>query len=160
MPNMPSAREGRRTRETGGQQVQRYENDIGRRYWDVSQTTVTRGNESTKLLQIPLPEQTTPISKPQKQVHRRLLEVEVDELVEAYQAGATVYEFADRFHMHRSRISVALERRGMARRYRMVEGDRLQRAIQEYQIGKSVVSIGKELGVAGDTVRRAHAEQR
>jgi transposase-like protein len=48
-----------------------------------------------------------------------------------------------------------LERQGVARRYRMVEGERLQQAIRDYQGGRSIFSIAKEMGVAGDTVRKA-----
>jgi len=51
-----------------------------------------QGKRIAHLLQIPLSEAITPISKPQKQVHRRLLEEEVDELAEAYLAGATLSE--------------------------------------------------------------------
>jgi hypothetical protein len=93
-----------------------------------------------------------------RQVQRRLQESELDELAEAYLAGATLSELSDRFEKHRTTLSTDLERRGVARRYRLVEGERLQRAIQGYQDGQSVVSIGKGLGAAGNTVRKALIE--
>lgn len=113
------------------------------------------GKRIERVLEIPLSELTTLISKPLRQVHRRLPAGELDELAKAYRAGATLSQLSDRFRKHRTTISTDLERRGVSRRYRMVEGERLHLAIQSYQDGKSVVSIGKELGVAGETVRKA-----
>ena len=37
----------------------------------------------------------------------------------------------------------------------MVEGEQLEGAIRSYQIGGSITSIANEIGVAGDTVRKA-----
>ena len=114
-----------------------------------------QGERIDRVLQIPLSELIAPNSKPQRHVHPRLQAGELDELAEAYLAGATLSELSDRFRKHRTTISTDLDRRGVARRYRMVEGDRLHQAIQGYQDGKSVATIGKELGIAGDTVRKA-----
>jgi transposase len=90
-----------------------------------------------------------------KQVHRRLRPAEIDELVAAYQAGATLRQLSEQFQVHRASISIILERQNVPRRYRMVERERLQRAIRDYQDGKSIISIATELGVSGDTVRKA-----
>jgi AraC-like DNA-binding protein len=98
---------------------------------------------------------TKPNPKPQKQVQRRLLDAEVDELAGAYLAGATLSELSDRFHKHRTTISTELQRRGVARRCRTIKGERLHLAIQGYQEGKSLASIGKDLGIAANTVRKA-----
>ena len=114
-----------------------------------------QGERIKRVLETPLSELTTPVSKPLRQVHRRLQAGELDGLAEAYLAGSTLSQLSDRFRKHRTTISTDLERRGVARRYRLVEGERLQQAIQGYQDGESVVSIGKELGVAGETVRKA-----
>ena len=114
-----------------------------------------QGKRVERVLEIPLSEMATPVSRPLRQVQRRLQAAELDELAEAYLAGATLSELSDRFGKHRRTISTELERRGVARRYRLVEGKRLQQAIQSYQDGMSVISISKELGVAGDTVHKA-----
>jgi IS30 family transposase len=116
---------------------------------------VDQGTRIERVLEIPLGDPTTPFSNSLRQVHRRLRRDELDELAEAYLAGATLSELSARFRRHRVTISTELERRGVARRYRLVEGKRLQQAIQNYQSGMSVASIGKELGVAGDTVHKA-----
>ena len=114
-----------------------------------------QGKRIERVLDTPLLDLPTPVSRPLRQVHRRLREDELDELAEAYLAGATLSELGERFRTHQATISSELERRGVARRYRLVEGERLRLAIQRYQGGKSVLSIGKELGVAGETVRKA-----
>jgi IS30 family transposase len=114
-----------------------------------------QGKRIKRVLEIPLLELATPVSTPRRKVQRRLQAGELDELAEAYLAGATLSELSDRFGKHRRTISIELERRGVARRYRLVEGERLQQAIQSYHSGMSVISIAKELGVAGDTVYKA-----
>ena len=114
-----------------------------------------QGKRLQRVLEIPLSETATPVSKPLRKVRRRLREGELDAIAKAYLAGATLSELSDRFGKHRRTISIELERRGVARRYRLVEGKRLQQAIQCYQSGLSVISIAKELGVAGDTVHKA-----
>jgi len=78
-----------------------------------------QGTRIERVLEIPLSAPTTPDSRPLRQVHRRLREDELDELAEAYLAGATVSELSDRFGRHRATISTDLERRGVARRYRL-----------------------------------------
>jgi hypothetical protein len=108
-----------------------------------------------RLLQMALSESREPISKTIKQVHRRLSQDQIDELVVAYRAGATLQELSDHFQIHRASISIILERHSVPRRYRMVEGERLDGAIRAYQNGRSVISIADGLGVAGDTVRKA-----
>jgi IS30 family transposase len=114
-----------------------------------------KGKLIERVFEIPLSEPATSVSKPLRKVHHRFREGELDELVETYLAGATLSELSDRFRKHRRTISIELERRGVARRYRLVVGKRLQQAIQSYQSGMSVSSIGKELGVAGNTVHQA-----
>jgi hypothetical protein len=114
-----------------------------------------QGKRIERALESPLSEVAIPLTTPLKQVHRRFQAGELDEAVEAYLAGATLSQLSDRFGKHRRTISIELERRGVARRYRMVEGERLRQAIQEYQGGKSAATIGGELGVATGTVRRA-----
>jgi AraC-like DNA-binding protein len=96
-----------------------------------------------------------PETRTTKQVHRRLLPAQLDELMEDYKAGATLNEIAERLHVHRNNVSRALQGQGVSRRYRMIEGERLNEAIAEYQAGKSLAAVGAELGVSMDTVRAA-----
>jgi hypothetical protein len=96
-----------------------------------------------------------PIPEPTKQIQRRLRPVEIEEVLVAYQSGTTVYELAERFRVHRVTVSHLLERHGVPTRYRLVEGDRLQSAVDAYQQGQSLATIGRQLGVSLDTVRHA-----
>jgi len=44
--------------------------------------------------------------------------LEIDELVAGYKAGATVYQLAERFRIHRATVSLLLERQCVPRRNR------------------------------------------
>jgi hypothetical protein len=90
-----------------------------------------------------------------RQVQRRLRPAEVDELVSAYQAGSSVYELAKRHRIDRKTVSIILERQGVPRRYRLIEGEQLAEAIKAYESGDSLATIGSRMGVSPYTVRRA-----
>ena len=90
-----------------------------------------------------------------RQVQRRLRSREVDELVAGYQAGLTVYELAERHRVDRKTVSIILERQGVPRRYRLIEGEQLAEAIKAYESGSSLATIGAHMGVSPYTIRRA-----
>jgi hypothetical protein len=48
---------------------------------------------------------------------RKLRAEQVQELVEAYEAGATVYQLAERFKIHRVTVSAHLHRQGVRMRW-------------------------------------------
>jgi len=93
-----------------------------------------------------------PKTRTARQVQHRLAPAETDSLVSDYLAGHSVYDLAVQYQVHRSTVSRILERNGVARRYRLLEGDKLQAAILSYQNGSSLASIGSELGVSLGTV--------
>ena len=94
-----------------------------------------------------------PTFQTKKQVQRRLRPKEIDDLVAAYQAGISVYELADHHRIHRATVSLLLERRGVPRRYRLVEGDRITQAVNLYESGHSLSTVGSQMGVSPETVR-------
>ena len=112
-----------------------------------------QGKRLASVLGIVPKRQGAPISKPTKQIQRRLRPAEIEELLVAYQSGGTLYELADRFRVQRATVCHVLERHGVPTRYRLVEGVKLQAAIDAYQHGQSLATIGHELGVSLDTVR-------
>jgi hypothetical protein len=114
-----------------------------------------QGKRIQRVLETSLLDVATPVSKPKRQVHRRFQTGDLDELVEAYLAGATLAQLGERFRAHRATIASELDRLGVARRYRLIEGERLDLAIQRYWAGLSVATIGRELSVSGETVRKA-----
>jgi hypothetical protein len=87
-----------------------------------------------------------------RRVLRRLNDSEVDEIATAYQAGATLSQLAAVYKSHTQTISRALERRGVSRRFRLLQGDRLEEAIQLYGQGQSLAKVGARLSVSPDAV--------
>jgi DNA-directed RNA polymerase specialized sigma24 family protein len=64
-----------------------------------------------------------PLNPPQTGQHDtsaipRLPDVQLDELVRGYQDGASVYDLATRFGVHRATVSLHLHRAGIATRRR------------------------------------------
>jgi len=90
-----------------------------------------------------------------RQVQHRLRPREVDELVAGYRAGSSVYELAERHRVDRKTVSIILERRGVPRRYRLIEGEQLAEAIKAYESGDSLATLGAQMGVSPYTIRRA-----
>ena len=77
---------------------------------------------------------------------RRLSDGDVAELVTRYQEGATVYDLAKRFSIHRTTVTAHLHRRGV--RLRGLSPDRRQVVVATRQ-GWSVARIGSHVGVDG-----------
>jgi DNA-directed RNA polymerase specialized sigma24 family protein len=73
-------------------------------------------------------------------------------LVEAYQAGATVYELAERFKIHRQTVSKHLHREGVKMRRRGLDDQQVVDATALYERGWSLARIGRKLEVQTGTV--------
>lgn len=95
------------------------------------------------------------ISRTTRQTQRRLRGAEIDELVAGYQAGATTYELAERFRMHRVTISATLKRKGIALRAQPLSPTQIAAATQFYHEGLSLLKVGERVGCNAETVRRA-----
>jgi hypothetical protein len=90
-----------------------------------------------------------------RQIQRRLPPEEVEEVVAAYQAGATALTLADKHSIHRTTVLALLERHHVSRRGRVLTPDHIERAVSSYASGRSCASIAKELQVNPETVRQA-----
>ena len=99
-----------------------------------------------------------PIPRTIKQKQRRLRGAEIDKLVADYLIGATVYELAEQFGVHRSTVSDVLERRGVARRFGPLSPAQIAIAASLYGGGLSLAKVGKQLGCQATTVRDALAK--
>jgi len=113
--------------------------------------------QALKHLLATLPDPTTPAPepglRPKHRVAKRRKEDQVKELVEAYKAGATVYELADRFSVERRTVSKILKREGVETRWiRLTEAD-VDEAERLYATGLSTAHIAKHFDVRPDTVR-------
>ena len=82
-------------------------------------------------------------------------QTQIEELLQAYEAGATLRDLGNRFNQNRKALSRALERNGTPRRYRLISEDLLLSARRAYESGTTLTEIGVELGVSRDTVRRS-----
>jgi DNA-binding CsgD family transcriptional regulator len=74
------------------------------------------------------------------------------ELVAGYQAGATVYQLADQFHIHRDTVTKHLKRAQIPRRNRPLTRDQVKRAMDLYAAGQSLARIAPKLGCQPSTV--------
>ena len=93
--------------------------------------------------------------KPRQQ-QRRLKQKAVDQLVERYQAGASVRELAVEFGIARTTVLEHLERRGVPRRAstrKLTDAD-VQVAAHYYRTGESLETVGKRFGVNTSTIKR------
>jgi len=88
-----------------------------------------------------------------KQKVRHLDTAEAAELVAGYEAGATVYELAAQFQIHRDTVSRHLERVQVPRRYRPLTADQVEAAVNLYASGQSLAMVGRQLGCNANTVR-------
>ena len=87
--------------------------------------------------------------------HRKLSAAQIGQLVEQYQAGATVYELATAFKIHRVTASQHLQRSGVVMRRQGLSDADTVTAADLYAEGWSLARIGERFGVAHTTVRRA-----
>jgi hypothetical protein len=78
--------------------------------------------------------------------------LDVAALVDGYVAGATVYELAARFELHRVTVSAHLHRQGVVMRRRGLDPGRVNEAARLYAGGWSVARVGARLDVDGGTV--------
>lgn len=84
---------------------------------------------------------------------RRLPDAQVQQLIEGYQAGATVYELGDQFGIERRTVSAILHRHGVAMRRRGLSEEQIDDAVRIYNQGWSLARIAARMDVAAGTVR-------
>ncbi len=125
---------------------------------DVTRTSVNRGERLRWLLEMVPSTPQGSISRTIKQKQRRLRGAEIDKLVAGYLVGATVYELAEQFGVHRSTVSELLERRGVTRRFGPLSPAQVAMATSLYGEGLSLATVGQQLGCHATTVRDALAK--
>lgn len=92
-------------------------------------------------------------------VQRRLHKTEIADLVRQYRQGATVYELADSFGIHRTTVSDHLRRQCVRLRGHRMTGSEIDQAAALYQAGLSLARVGERLGFDGKTIMNAlHAK--
>ncbi|MDZ7733900.1 MAG: helix-turn-helix domain-containing protein [Acidimicrobiia bacterium] len=101
-----------------------------------------------------------PIRPKARAPRRRLTGNEVDQLVAAYEAGASMTEVAALYHIHHTTVLLHLRRRGVPTRanVRKLTDQDAHRAARYYQSGESLATVGKRFGVDAQTIRREFAK--
>ena len=84
-----------------------------------------------------------------------LNDTEMARLVEHYKAGASVYELAVEFGVHRTIISQRLKGAGVTMRRRPLTADQVETPAAFYPTGMSLADVGHRLGVHASTVHKA-----
>lgn len=84
---------------------------------------------------------------------RHLNNIQVQNLIASYEAGATVYELGERFGIERKAVSRILHHHQVPMRRRGLTTEQAGEAIHLYGIGWPLARVGKHLGVDGTTVR-------
>ncbi|WP_344225291.1 hypothetical protein [Kocuria atrinae] len=80
---------------------------------------------------------------------------QVDELVVAYIAGATLVELAAQFRVHRRTAAAHLYRRGITPRTRGLDPSEAAEACRLYADGLTLMEIGLRMGVSQGVIGRA-----
>jgi hypothetical protein len=83
---------------------------------------------------------------------RRLNDEQVQQLVDGYQAGATVYELGERFGISRQTVGTILKRHGVTMRRRGLSLEQVDEAVRLYIANWSLARIGEQLNVDPKTV--------
>lgn len=78
----------------------------------------------------------------------------MQQLIEGYKSGATVYELGDQFGIERRTVSAILHRHGVPMRRRGLSEEQIDDAVRLYNQRWSLARIGDRMGVAAGTVRQ------
>nr|WP_157183185.1 helix-turn-helix domain containing protein [Sciscionella marina] len=85
---------------------------------------------------------------------RQLTGDQVQQLIEGYRSGSTVYELGDQFGIERRTVSAILHRRGVPMRRRGLSEEQIDDAVRLYNQGWSLARIAARMDVAAGTVRQ------
>jgi len=85
---------------------------------------------------------------------RRLSPADIDDLVDAYQAGATISQLAVEFGIHRTTVAGHLDRSGVPRHSEQTAWDDeiLKQAAELYATGLSLADVADKFGIDPQTV--------
>ncbi|GBQ03153.1 hypothetical protein SSP531S_46210 [Streptomyces spongiicola] len=107
-------------------------------------------------LSAPVRQQTTR-RQPSRATH--LSNDQIQQIIESYTGGATVYQLGERFGISRQRVGKILKRHGVEMRMRGLSAEQIDEAVRLYQAGQSLARIGERLGVDAGTVRARVVER-
>ena len=93
---------------------------------------------------------------PRSRKPRRLTATEIDDMVTKYESGATVPDLVEQFGIHRTTVLGHLKRRSVETRVkcRAMTDEQVAQAVEHYQAGDSLATVGNRFGVVAETVRK------
>ncbi|MGW4849036.1 hypothetical protein [Nocardia brasiliensis] len=95
------------------------------------------------------------IHRSPQRLERRLPESVVEELVQAYRAGAPTAELGRRYHVSKSAVLALLTKHGVPRRYQSLTEAEIDRAEKLYLEGHSLVACSRLTGLSASSINRA-----
>ena len=90
-----------------------------------------------------------------RQRQRRLTGAQVIEMVQRYEAGATVYELAVEFDCHRTTVSARPKKAGVSLRLQSPSSEVIDLMANLYASGLSSIEVGERFGYCANTVRNS-----
>jgi len=91
---------------------------------------------------------------PIRQRQRRLTEDQVKRMAARYHEGATVYELAKEFGIHRATVSERLKKAAVSMRCQSPRSEHINSMAGLYESGLSLAEVGARIGTSPGTVRR------
>jgi transposase-like protein len=89
-----------------------------------------------------------------RQIHHRLSPKHRDQLVDEYQAGASMLSLAQRWGLHRTTVAEHLRRAGVEVKQRGIPREWLDEALRLYEDGWSCQLLAERFGCDDETVRQ------
>ena len=118
-----------------------------------NQTEMT--SELEELLNM-TPEPGPVIERREKQFHHRLRSEEIAQLIADYRSGVKVKELAVSYRINRDTVIEHVRRAGGIRHcYPALVPEEIIEAVQLYQCGQSLATVGRHFGINASTVRSA-----
>lgn len=111
---------------------------------------IVRNEDSEESIERPQEEEGRLSNPPQ----RRLSPTDLDNLLDAYRAGATINQLAVEFGIHRTTVAGHLDRHGVPRHSELTawDDDILGRAAELYATGSSLANVAHQFGIDAQTV--------
>ena len=123
---------------------------LARQFSNSSPSSLERALRAYRRLDLARPPQKRPTRASKRA--KRLNGTELNRLVERYASGATVYELATEFGIHRTTISQQLKTAGVKMRLQPLTPQQVEEAAALYATGQSLADVGSQLGVNASTV--------
>jgi uncharacterized protein (DUF433 family) len=125
--------------------------ELLRAYWN--QTHVRR--ELRRLVDLPADRPDGEDIHQARQRQHRLRANEVQDLLDTYRGGGSVYVLAKAFTIDRRTVSAILQRHGIRPRYNLLDTQAVAEAARLYEAGWSLARLADRFGVTSRTVQNA-----